>query len=223
MSDLLAKCDWNGDELRVELPQWPEVVNVWVSGKAMPYVPIVNDSKCDTCEAMLDCDECLRADASHKELRGLQAENAKLREQLERVQPTDCEGNALDIADTVHMLRSEYDGDHEWEDVVTGLVLTKWGGDRWIVHGSKGEAWACDCTKTGYDEDSYEASDDVEPFDEPTLLEVENDKLRELLRIAGTYCVNGLCGKDDGCPLYLGKPYCALPDRMRELGIEVDG
>ena len=53
-------------------------------------------------------------------------------------------------------------------------------------------------------------------------LHAENDKLRELVRIAGTYCVNGLCGKDDGCPLYLGKPYCALPDRMRELGIEVD-
>lgn len=50
----------------------------------------------------------------------------------------------------------------------------------------------------------------------------ENAKLRELVRIAGTYCVNGLCGKDDGCPLYLGKPYCALPDRMRDLGIEVD-
>lgn len=50
----------------------------------------------------------------------------------------------------------------------------------------------------------------------------ENAKLRELVRIAGTYCVNGLCGKDDGCPLYLGKPYCALHDRMRELGIKVD-
>lgn len=52
--------------------------------------------------------------------------------------------------------------------------------------------------------------------------QAENAKLRELVRIAGTYCVNGLCGKDDGCPLYLGKPYCALPDRMRDLGIEVD-
>ena len=52
--------------------------------------------------------------------------------------------------------------------------------------------------------------------------QAENAKLRELVRIAGTYCVNGLCGKDDGCPLYLGKPYCALPDRMRELGIEVE-
>lgn len=39
-----------------------------------------NYERCYTCEAMLDCDECLRADASHKELRGLQAENAKLRE-----------------------------------------------------------------------------------------------------------------------------------------------
>ena len=48
----------------------------------------------------------------------------------------------------------------------------------------------------------------------------ENDRLRELVRIAGTYCVNGLCGKDDGCPLSLGKPYCALPDRMRELGVD---
>lgn len=50
----------------------------------------------------------------------------------------------------------------------------------------------------------------------------ENAKLRELVRIAGTYCVNGLCGKDDGCPLWLGKPYCALPDRMRELGVRAD-
>lgn len=52
-----------------------------------------------------------------------------------------------------------------------------------------------------------------------TESKAENAKLRELVRIAGTYCVNGLCGKDDGCPLYLGKPYCALPDRMRELGM----
>lgn len=151
-------------------------------------------------------------DGHHYDLRGantLQAENAKLREQLERVQPTDCEGNVLDIGNTVHMLRSEYDGDHEWEDVVTELVLTKWGGDRWIVRGSKGEAWACDCAKTGYDEDAYEASDDVEPFDEPTLLEVENAKLRELVaqrtakRVvvsnAGTdhatgHCACGACG-----------------------------
>ena len=41
-----------------------------------------NDEKCYTCEAMLDCDECLRADASHKELRGLQAEIKALRELL---------------------------------------------------------------------------------------------------------------------------------------------
>lgn len=62
-------------------------------------------------------------------------------------------------------------------------------------------------------------SDDAE---NARMIMAENAKLRELVRIAGTYCVNGLCGKDDGCPLYLGKPYCALPDRMRDLGIEVD-
>lgn len=66
----------------------------------------------------------------------------------------------------------------------------------------------------------------MEPADwqdrEMERLEAENAKLRELVRIAGTYCANGLCGKDDGCPLYLGKPYCAFPDRMRELGIEVE-
>ena len=111
--DLLAKCDWHGDELRVELPQWPEVMTVWVNGKAMPFAPVTTDlaeeirskveawsevaelegtieclkglaeanyERCDTCEAMLDCDECMRADASHKELRGLQAELKALRE-----------------------------------------------------------------------------------------------------------------------------------------------
>lgn len=129
-------------------------------------------------------------------------ENKKLREQIERLQPKDCEGNALDIADTVSMLRSEYDGDHEWDDVVVELALTKWGGDRWIVRGSKGEAWACDCLKTGYDEDAYEGSDDAEPIANPSLIEVENDKLRQLVRgflcehadyiAEGNYCIGDL-------------------------------
>jgi hypothetical protein len=41
--------------------------------------------KCETCEAMLDCDECLRADVSHKERRQLSVDNAKLREQAARL------------------------------------------------------------------------------------------------------------------------------------------
>ena len=41
---------------------------------------LVDAPKCDACEAMLDCDECLRADGSHKERRRLKAENTKLRE-----------------------------------------------------------------------------------------------------------------------------------------------
>ena len=41
---------------------------------------LVDAPKCETCEAMLDCDECLRADVSHKDLRRLSTENACLRE-----------------------------------------------------------------------------------------------------------------------------------------------
>ena len=41
---------------------------------------LVDAPKCEACEAMLDCDECLRADGSHKERRQLSSENAKLRE-----------------------------------------------------------------------------------------------------------------------------------------------
>lgn len=35
--------------------------------------------KCEACEAMLDCDECLRADADHKARKALKAENERLR------------------------------------------------------------------------------------------------------------------------------------------------
>jgi len=140
-----------------------------------------------------------------RSISALEAENARLREQVERLQPKDCEGNALDIADTVSMLRSEYDGDHEWDDVVVELVLTKWGGDRWIVRGSKGEAWACDCTKTGYDEDAFEDSDDVEPFDDATLAEVENTKLRELAAHALRHIVEFECEADNR-EEFQGKP-----------------
>lgn len=165
--------------------------------------------------------EALRADALDESNHGdgsvvmeLVSENAKLRELLEHLQPIDCDGNVLDIADKVHMLRSEYDGDHEWDDVVVELALAKWGGDRWIVRGSKGEAWACDCTKTGYDEDAYENSDDAEPIENPTLIEVENAKLRELVVKMRPICVEG--------------KRCTFADRvyinstMEELGIEVE-
>lgn len=177
-------------------------------------------------------DGCLMRDRACK----AEAESAKLRELVERLQPTDSDGNVLDIADTVHMLRSEYDGDHEWDDVVVELALTKWGGDRWIVRGSKGEAWACDCAKTGYDEDAYEGSDDVEPIANPTLIEADNAKLRELatmlhkcargmLRDLAPSCVDR---SKEGCGMDCtdnGERCCMelLDRRMRELGIEVDG
>ena len=168
-------------------------------------------------------------DDFRKERNALRAENAKLRKLVEHLQPIDCEGNVLDIADTVSMLRSEYDGDHEWDDVVVELALTKWGGDRWIVRGSKGEAWACDCLKTGYDEDAYEGSDDAEPIVNPSLIEVENAKLRELCR---DMCRVMIMCDDSKCPygsecidniVNQGKAMhdCKLKRLMRELGIEV--
>lgn len=67
MSDLLAMCDWNGDELRVELPQWPEVVNVWVNGKAEPFAPVTDEHK-------RIYDRCINRVGQ------LEAENEKLRE-----------------------------------------------------------------------------------------------------------------------------------------------
>ena len=168
-----------------------------------------------------------RLRACGEERDDLRAENAKLRELVANMMPSDSEGQALDIADTVHMLRSEHDGDHEWDDVVVELAWTKWGGDRWVVRGSKGEAWACECTKTGYDEDAYEASDDVEPFDKPTLLEVENAKLRELCKLAFTCIEQGEdeYGTDWSC---VGCEFCDKCDGLiqarataQELGIEV--
>lgn len=85
--------------------------------------------------------------------------------------PTDVEGQRIQIADTIHMLRTEYDGDHEWEDVVIELVYVEHGGDKWVVRGARGEAWACECTVTGHDDELYDNSDDWSnlptPWDRP--------------------------------------------------------
>lgn len=55
------------------------------------------------------------------------------------------------------------------------------------------------------------------------VAERENAELRELLRVAITYCVNGYCGKDDGCPLRLTDYDCQLLTKASELGVEVTG
>lgn len=46
---------------------------------------ISEPTKCDSCEAMLDCDECLRADVTHKERKRLKYENDRLRNLVARV------------------------------------------------------------------------------------------------------------------------------------------
>lgn len=51
-------------------------------------------------------------------------------------------------------------------------------------------------------------------------LRQDNGGLRELLRVAITYCVNGYCGKDDGCPLRLTDYDCQLLTKASELGVD---
>ena len=51
--------------------------------------------------------------------------------------------------------------------------------------------------------------------------ESENAKLRELVRIAIEYCVNGYCAEEDECPLYESRHSCRLQAEARELGVEL--
>ena len=70
--------------------------------------------KCATCEAMLDCYECLRADDSQKERRRLDYENAKLRELVKSLYRFSFDeypdGTELNFADKLYMLGIEVDG-----------------------------------------------------------------------------------------------------------------
>ena len=53
--------------------------------------------KCEECEAMLDCDECLRADSSQKERKRVDYENAKLRELVQDM-AAEMRGLGIDFA-----------------------------------------------------------------------------------------------------------------------------
>ena len=70
----------------------------WVLLDAADMLDEVADTpKCETCESMLDCDECLRADASQKERKRVDYENAKLRE-LVRDMAAEMRGLGVDFA-----------------------------------------------------------------------------------------------------------------------------
>ena len=72
--------------------------HVWVLLDAADMLDEFADTpKCETCAAMLDCDECLRADASQKERKRLDYENAKLRE-LVRDMAAEIRGLGVDFA-----------------------------------------------------------------------------------------------------------------------------
>lgn len=60
--------------------------------------------------------------------------------------PMDLNEHPIHIGDTVHMLNTGHDGDHEWDDVVLSLEHVSLSrGDDWIVHGESGAALACEC------------------------------------------------------------------------------
>ena len=59
----------------------------------------------------------------------------------------------------------------------------------------------------------------IDKYHKIARLQTENAKLREQLHITGTYCVNGYCEPDDGCPLLVDRK-CQLTDRMREVGVD---
>lgn len=64
--------------------------------------------KCETCEAMLDCDECLRANDSQKERKRIACENVKLRELVDELYPL-ADYGAMDVSelDRAHDLMRE--------------------------------------------------------------------------------------------------------------------
>ena len=72
--------------------------------------------------------------------------SAPARNQEVLASPIDLNERFIHIGDSVHMLNTRYDGDHEWDDVVLSLeYVGKSGGDDWLVHGEDGAAWACEC------------------------------------------------------------------------------
>lgn len=87
--DRVRKAEADNAKLREERDTYRDLVDCMVH----PDIPdqlaaenaklreeLADTPKCEACDAMLDCDECLRADGSHKERRRLSAENAKLQE-----------------------------------------------------------------------------------------------------------------------------------------------
>ena len=68
------------DAIRSVITEQREDITALKAENARLREELAGAPKCEMCEAMLDCDECLRADVSHKERRRLSAENDRLRE-----------------------------------------------------------------------------------------------------------------------------------------------
>lgn len=108
----------------------------WADGGSCDLCPLGRNGK--NCSFSNYAD---RLDAALKRERG---DCAKLREALEY--PKDANDKYIHIGDAVHMLNTNHEGDHEWDDVVLSFeYVGKGGGDDWLVYGKDGAAWACEC------------------------------------------------------------------------------
>lgn len=109
------------------------------------------------------------------------------------------------------------------------------GIDYWLADGIT--FWSrddgCECLAYGYQVDAIpRLAIKVVGFTDPEHaiaaamgdadLAAENAKLRELVRIAIEYCVNGYCAEEDECPLYESRHSCRLHTEAHELGVEVE-
>lgn len=103
-------------------------------------------------ESSLDCDPTILMAALTQVCARLSARieralSAPVRNIEQLAAPTDSNGNTIHVADKVHMLNTDSRGDHEWDDEVYSLeFIGSGGGDKWLIHGHKGAAWACECT-----------------------------------------------------------------------------
>lgn len=79
MDAVAYQLSFDKEQLALLCANYDKCINDLGSKNAKLRKELANAPKCEACEAMLDCDECLRSDGSHKERRRLSAENAKLR------------------------------------------------------------------------------------------------------------------------------------------------
>ena len=105
------------------------------------------DGACNTGRTCAECESGYLAALADRIEREREELDKRLMPEGMEWPPKDCEGEDLHIGEKAHFLRTGYDGDHEWDDVIVAFRHqgVEGEGDAWIVVGEDGEAFACDC------------------------------------------------------------------------------